>query len=146
MLRSIVLGFILLLVLSSSVMAGFGSGYYSPTGSGTVIGAVQVEGEGVYNLVVTLEFLRRPQDTKTYKSDAYEQLIGFISIKWRKIALDKILEVGPISVSDLASLKKTIEADLEEMVEVEKKKFSLGKDIEVIYTLSNFLLLEPRDD
>ena len=135
------------LLMSSGAIAGFGSGsgYYPISGSNSVVAPVWVESEGLFNLVVSLDFLGRPEDTKLYKSDSYTQLIGHLSVKWRSIALDKILAVSTIETGGLADLKKEIESAVDKLVKDESAKLMGDQKVEVVYSLTHFMLLEPRN-
>jgi len=138
---------LVLLIMSSSALAGFGSGsdYYPRSGSNSVVASVWVEGEGIFNLVVSLDFLGRPADSKVYGSDSYRQLIGHLSVKWRSIALDKILAVSAIEMGGLADLKKEIESAVDILVKDEVAKLMGDQKVEVIYSLTQIMLLEPRN-
>jgi len=112
---------------------------------GTIIGAVEIEGKGIYNLVISANFLRRPQDKKIFKSDEYERLIDRLSVEWRGVALQRILETKALKITDLASLKKAIESDIEKLKSDLKNKLLPDQNAEVVCSISNFFLLEPID-
>lgn len=59
--RTILVATLAILLLSANAMADFGSAYAVPPGSSSVVAPVWVEGEGPLNLVVSLEFLTRPE-------------------------------------------------------------------------------------
>ena len=145
--RTIFATTLVFLLMSSGAVAGFGSGsdYYAISGSNSVAAPVWVEGEGLFNLVVSLDFLGRPEDTKLYKSDSYSQLINHLSVKWRSIALDKILAVSTIEKGGLADLKKEIESAVDKLVKDESAKLMGDQKVEVVYSLTHFVLLEPRN-
>ena len=147
MVRKSILVVAVIFLLSSNALAGLGSLYSSQYSheQGTVIGAVEIEGKGIYNLIVSAYFLRRPQDKKVFKSDAYEKFIDRLMVEWRGVALQKVLEAKTLKISDLASLKKVIETDLEKLATELKNKLLPGQDVEVVYSISNFFLLEPID-
>jgi hypothetical protein len=50
------------------------------------------------------------------------------------------------SINDLAGLKGNIEAEIAKLADQLKKKYSLNKDVEVVFSLSNFFLLEPKNN
>ena len=87
----------------------------------------------------------KPQEKKIYKSDEYKQLIDRLQVEWRGIALQKALESKELKISDLIKLKNSIETEIEALAEQLNKKLVPGKDIEVVFSLSDFYLLEPRD-
>ena len=145
--RTVLATTLVVVLMASNAIAGYGSGsdYYPRSGSSSVVAPVWVEDEGLFNLVVSLEFLDRPADTKLYKSDPYTQLIGHLSIKWRSIALDRILAVSTIEKGGLADLKQEIELAVDKLVKDEAAKLMGGQKVEVVYSLTHFMLLEPRN-
>ncbi len=145
--KTFFLSTLVLVFMSSSAIAGFGSksDYYPRAGSNSVVASVQVEGEGIFNLVVSLEFLGRPGPAKLYGSDSYGQLISHLSVKWRSIALDKILAANTIQMGGLSDLKKEIESAVDILVKDKIAKLMGGKKVEVIYSLTHFMLIEPRN-
>ncbi|KPJ95216.1 MAG: hypothetical protein AMJ53_03270 [Gammaproteobacteria bacterium SG8_11] len=139
---------IFLLLVSHSALAGISSGFYSShyaAGEGSVIAAVEIKDRGIYNLIVSIQFLRKPKDSKIYKSDEYEQLIDRLVVESRGIALQKILESKELSLTDFAGLKNNIETDIKKLVAEMKDKYLPGGEVEVVFSVSNFFLLEPRD-
>ena len=146
MVKKISIALFALLLLSSNAFAGF---YSSSPGysreSGTVVAAVEINDKGLYNLVVTIQFLRKPQDTKVYKSDEYEKLVDRLLVESRGIILQRILELRNLSVSDFAALKKSIESDIGNLATQLKKKIISEQETEVVFSLSDFFLLEPTD-
>ena len=144
MVRKLIVAFVLLILCSSTAVAGFYSSGYSRE-AGTVIAAVQIKDKGIYNLVVTLQFLRKPQKSKIYKSDAYEKLIDNLLIRSRGIALQKILDRKELVLNDFAGLKKGIETDIGKLATELKTKILPDQDIEVVFSVSDFFLLEPTD-
>lgn len=145
--KTIITTALLLVFVSSSAIAGFGSSsdYYPRSDSGNVVASVRVEGEGVFNLVVSLEFLNRPGNTKLYKSPSYQQLINHLSVKWQSIALDKILAASTVEMGGLSDLKMEIESAVDVLVANEITKQMGGKKVEVIYSITHIMLLEPRN-
>ena len=79
--------------------------------------------------MVTVQFLRKPQDSKIYKSDEYEKLVDRLLIESRGIALQKILERKELALSDFSELKKGIETDISKLTTELKKKFLPNQDI-----------------
>jgi hypothetical protein len=144
MVRKLVIASILLILFTSTATAGFYSSGYSRQ-EGTVIAAVQIKEKGLYNLVVTIDFLRKPQRGKIYKSDEYEKLVNKMLVKSRGIALQKILESQELALRDFAGLKKNIETDISNLAAKLKKSMLPNQDVEVVFSISDFYLLEPKD-
>ena len=148
MIRKFIFTICLILLFSSNVHAGSGSLYSSQYSydQGTIIAAVEIEDSGIYNLIVSAKFLRRPQDKKLFKSDEYESLIDRLSVEWRGVALQKILNKGTIKISDLASLRNDIETDLDKLIVELKNKLLTEEKAEVVYAITSFYLLEPKEN
>ena len=134
----------ILLFLASSSFAGFYSSQYD-TQSSSVVSAIQIKDKGIYNLVVSANFLRKPQDKKIYNSDEYDELMDRLSVEWRGIATQKILEAQELSVSELINLKNSIQSEIKALADQLKKQYVPDKNAEVVFSISNFFLLEPKD-
>ena len=145
MVRSSSLTLLLFLLLTSNALAGFSS-YSSPYSSDSVIAPIQIKDKGMYNLFISIQFLNEPYDKKIYKSDAYENLIRRLKVEWSGMALLQILKAKEQSLNDLVGLKGNIEAEIAKLVDQLKNKYSLEKNVEVVFSLSNFFLLEPKDN
>lgn len=143
MLKKLILSAFILLMFSSYSSAGFYSNYTKE--SGTVIAAIQLKDKGLYNLIVTIQFMRRPQESKIYKSDEYEQIVDHLLVESRGVALQRILERKDIALTDFADLKKVIETDIKKKIDEKKKKFIPDQNVEVVFAISDFYLLEPKD-
>lgn len=124
--------------------AGLYSSGYNREG-GTVIAAVQIKEKGIYNLIVNIQFLHRPQKGKIYSSDEYEKLIDRLLVESRGIALHKILENTELALGDLLELKNAIETGIEKLATQLKKKLLPDQDVEVVFAISDIYLLEPAD-
>lgn len=59
MIRTSCIMLILLLLLPLNTFAGFYSNQYSRE-SGTIVASVQIKDKGIYNLIITANFLKRP--------------------------------------------------------------------------------------
>jgi len=125
-------------------MASFSKFSYDPSSS--IVAAVKIENEGIYNLVTSIQFLRKPQDSKIFGTDEYEYLINQVALESQGIILQKILEAKSIKISDLASLKVSIEAAIQELIDKTKKKHNVAANTEVVFSIGNFFLLEPKSD
>lgn len=144
MIRTFLIGLILFFVLPSNSVAGFYSSQYTRE-SGTVVASVQIKDKGIYNLIISAKFLRRPQDKKIYKSDVYERFLDRLEVEWRGVALQKVLESKELSVSDLNDLKNSIQTEIVKLIEQLKGKLVPDQNVEVVFSLSDFFLLEPRE-
>jgi type II secretory pathway component PulF len=67
-------------------------------------------------------------------------------VEWSGVALLQVLKTKEQSINDLAELKGNIEAVIAELADQLKNKYSLNKDAEVVFSLSNFFLLEPKNN
>lgn len=139
---------ILIITSTSNAFADLTSGFYTARysgGEGSVIAAVEIKDKGMFNLIVSIQFLRKPKESKIYKSDEYEQLIDRLLIESRGIALQKILEAKELKLSDFAELKNNIETEIQKRVMDLKNRYLPDKDVEVVFSISNFFLLEPNN-
>jgi hypothetical protein len=89
--------------------------------------------------------LRKPHDKKIYKSDGYEDLMDRLLVEWRGIALQKILESKEIEVTDLKNLKTDIETEVKKLADRLKNKLLPRQEVEIVFSVSDFFLLEPKD-
>jgi hypothetical protein len=92
-----------------------------------------------------MHFLRKPQDSKIYKSDEYDKFVDRLLIESRGIALKKILDRKELAVSDFHDLEKDIETDIGKLASQLKKNLLPNQNIEVVFSISDFYLLEPHD-
>ncbi len=148
MFRTSTIVLILIVLFASNALAGLGSDIYSSRYSrdtGTVVAAVEIKNKGIFNLIISAQFLRKHQDKKIYKSDEYEQLLDRLQVEWRGIALQKVLESKELSLADFAGLKNTIEKEIKNLADQLKKKILPGQEVEVVFSISDFFLLEPND-
>jgi len=134
-----------ILLFTSNLFAGFGK-YNSPYRSDTVVAPIQIKDKGLYNLVVSIQFLSEPYDHKKYKTDEYESFIKRLSVEWGGVALHEILKVPEQNVSDLVELKKNIETEISKLADRLKTKYKIEKNVEVVFSLSNFFVLEPKEN
>ncbi len=143
MMRSLSIILLLVLLFATNALAGFSS-YNSPYSSDSVIAPIQIKDKGIYNLVISIQFLNEPYDQKIYKSEAYEKLIRRLKVEWSGIALYQILNAKEQSINDLVGLKGIIETEITKLADKLKDKYSLEKNVEVVFSLSNFFFLEPE--
>jgi len=136
---------LIILLVASNSYAGFSS-YDSPYSSDSVIAPIQIKDKGMYNLVISIQFLNEPYERKPYETDAYENFIRRLKVEWSGVALLQVLKAKEQSINDLALLKSKIEAEIAKLADSLKGKYSLDKKVEVVFSLSNFFLLEPNDN
>lgn len=143
MLKALIVFLTLLPFLASNSFAGFYSSSYDT--SGAVVAAVKIENKGIYNLITSIQFLRKPQDKKIFGTDEYEHMINQLSVEARGVVLQKILEAKAIKISDFAALKKSIEEEVLTLIEKTKKIHGVAPNTEVVFSIGTFYLLEPKE-
>ena len=143
MVRSFNMSLLIILLLASNAVAGFSS-YNNPYSTDSVVAPIQIKDKGIYNLVISIQFLNEPYDKKIYESDAYENFIRRLNIEWSGVALQQILISKEQNINDLVGLKGNIETEITKLADKLKNKYSLDKNVEVVFSLSNFYLLEPK--
>ena len=136
---------VFVVLFTSNAFAEGWSKYEAPYSKDNAIAPVQIKDKGIYNLVVSIQFLNTPYDEKTYKSDVYERFIKRLKVDWSSVAILQILKAKEMSITDLASLKGNIEAEITKLADQLKSKYSLDKNVEVVFSISNFFLLEPKE-
>ncbi|USF86390.1 hypothetical protein [Candidatus Endoriftia persephonae] len=137
---------LLMVLLSvSNAYAGFGS-YDNPYSTDSVIAPIQIKGEGLFNLVISIQFLNEPYEKKPYESDEYKKFIKRLNIEWSGVALSQALQAKEQNINDLDILKSNIEAEINKLANKLKSKYSLNSNVEVVFSLSRFYLLKPRDN
>ncbi|MCG8696626.1 MAG: hypothetical protein MI922_01120 [Bacteroidales bacterium] len=141
MLRSVLIIFSLLLLFSSPTYASI-SKYFSPTRSNSIIAPVEIEGKGLYSLVLSVQFLRKPFDKKPYTSDEYEQLMNRMQVEWGGVVMQKLLQANVLKIEDFASLQNDLNLELKKLSDKLKAKYSIKKDIEVVFSIYNIVLFE----
>lgn len=139
---------LIVLALSLSFTSNSYSGYFSSSydTSDSIIAAVQIEGKGIYNLITSIKFLSKPQENKLFESNEYQNFIRHVSIESQGLILQKILEAKSLKVSDFAALKNSIEVEVRNLIEKTKKKHGVAQNAEVVFSIGNFFLLEPREN
>lgn len=145
MLRAFLIIATLFLFAASTSSAGYSS-YNSYNTSGSIVAAVELENIGIYNLVTSVQFLRKPQGSKIFGTDEYEYMINQLSVEVRGVVLQKILETKATKVTDFAVLKTNIEEQIKKLIESTKKKHGIAADTEVVFSLGNFYLLDPKGE
>lgn len=128
---------------ANEAIAGFS--YDNPYSYDSVITPVYIENVGIYNLVIAVQFLSEPYETKVYKSDEYKVFIRRLSVEWSGLAIERVLISELQDISDLNKLKMSIESKINERALLLRKKYSLSKDVEVVYSISKFYILSPQN-
>jgi len=128
----------------SNVHAGFGS-YDNPYSTDSVVAPVQIKDKGLFNLVISIQFLTEPYEKKPYESDEYKNFIKRLNVEWSGVALSQVLQAKEQNINDLNALKTNIEAEINKLANRLKSKYQLNNNVEVVFSLSRFYLLEPRD-
>ena len=145
MVRAFIIAFFIFVSSASSSFAGFSS-YKNPYNNDSVIAPVQIKDNGLYNLVISIQFLNEPYERKPYESDEYKKFIRRLSVEWSGVALLKVLQAQEQSLNDLATLKSIIEKEVEILADKLKPKYSLDRKTEVVFALSNFFLIKPENN
>lgn len=135
---------VICLVLTASISSA--GGYYNnPYRSDNVVAPLKLKDEGLYNLVISIQFLNEPYDKKPYKTDGYKKFIQRMMVEWSNAALNATLNSQVSELNHLPKLKSEIESKINELANSLKVKYSLNQDVEVVFTLSNFYLVHPKD-
>ena len=135
---------LLVFILSPATVAGFSS-YSNPYSSDSVIAPIKIKNKGIYNLVISIQFLNEPYEKKPYESDAYQKFINRLKIEWSGVTLLQVLKSDEQSLNDLAALKGKIELEIAKLIEKLKPKYLFHNDIEVVFSLYNFFLIKPQN-
>ena len=143
MTKNIIFTVLITLFTYSNAFAGFS---YSNYDSGTsAIASVEIQGKGIYNLVVSVQFAFKPYDKREYTSDAYEELIKRLKIEWRSSSLDKILESNKYKVTDLKKLKSSLDNEIKNLIKTTKIKYGVKQNTEVVYSITGLYLIQTKD-
>jgi len=143
MYKYVALSIFLLVFGVSSASAGYFKSSIDSRGAASA--AVEIEGNGIYNLIVSVQFLKQPYDKKEYDNDNYEELINRLTVEWRGLALNKVLESNNYKISDLAALKKQVESEIQSLINSSKSKHGVNQKTEVIYSITSFVLVSTTD-
>jgi hypothetical protein len=131
-------------LFASNALAGFSS-YSNPCSGDSIIAPIQIKDKGLYNLVIEIQFLNEPYEKKIYESDEYKKFIERLKVEWSGIALLEVLKSKEQNINGLVDLKEKIEMEIKKLAEQLKTKYSLDEKVEVVFSLSNFFLLEPKN-
>ena len=144
MIRTATISALIVILFASNAFSSF-SKYDYPYESDSVIAPIQIKDQGIYNIVISIQFLNQPYDSKIYKSDSYESFMRRLKVEWSRVALLHVLQAKEQSINDLANLKSIIEAEVTKLAEQLKQKYSLPKDTEVVFGLTHFFIVEPKN-
>ncbi len=133
----------ILLLLSTTTYGGFSS-YSGYNNQGSVMAAVEIEGKGIYNLVISVQFLSQPFDKKPYSSDAYEELLKRLSVEWKGVVLKEVLINNLYKVTDLGALKEKVKSAIQKQINSAKNKYGIDKDAEVVFSVGSFYLVDTK--
>jgi hypothetical protein len=133
----------IVILFTSNAFAGFGS-YDRVYDSDSIVAPIQIKEKGIYNLVVSIQFLNEPYEQKVYESDEYENLLKRLKVEWSGVAIQRILKAKEQSINDLAVLKSNIEAEIRKLADQLKTKYSVKEDVEIVFSISSFFILEPK--
>jgi hypothetical protein len=131
--------FLLTLILSPLSHAGLSS-YSSSPSNGGVIAPILIDDQGMYNLAISVEFMREPYDRGQYDSDEYRSLILRLSTQWKGVAVQKVLDSPSIPLSSLTQLKRSVERSIDELIKNSRAKYGIKKSVEVVYAINGFYL------
>lgn len=138
-LRAILLATVFL--ASTPSLAGFSS-YESFSSNGGVVAPIVINEQGLFNLVVSVQFVREPYEKGSYESDEYHAFISRLSVEWQGLAIQKILDTPSIDPAGLSKLKESIESVINKLIEDTKSKYGIKDSTEVVYSVDKFYLIE----
>jgi hypothetical protein len=72
-------------------------------------------------------------------------LLKRLQIEWSGVTLFQVLKTKEIGIEELVGLKTEIESEIKKLADELKNKYSLEKNVEIVFSLSNFYLLEPKN-
>ena len=129
-------------VLLVTAQFAYGGSFYSaPSSGGSIATSVSIEDKGIYNLVVSVQFLNEPFDKAPYTSEDYEEMINRLNVMWRGVVLKRVLGQSNYKVSDLAGLRQKIDEDIFKLVGEARKKHGVKASAEVVYSIGSFYLV-----
>ena len=138
---------VLVLILISLIPSAFAGGFYSsPSNRGHIATSVSIENKGIFNLVVSIEFLKEPLDKAPFTSDNYEEMMKRLNVEWSGVVSKRILTSNNYKMSDLAVLKENIEKDLAELITKSKKKHKVDSNAEVVFSIGSFYLVNLNNE
>jgi len=110
----------------------------------TVKTAVQIKDKGIYNLVVTVQFLRKIEyGSSSLKSDDYNKMVERLLVESRELIMNKILERNELALSDFHELESGIKSAIGKRADELIMQLFPNKKIKVVFSISEFYLLEP---
>tara|TARA_B100001063_G_C16361006_1_gene355993 strand:+ start:236 stop:517 length:282 start_codon:yes stop_codon:yes gene_type:complete len=88
-----------------------------------------------------VQFLTEPFDKTPFTSNKYEEMIQRLNVEWRGEVLKTVLESSEYKVSDLSALKNKIDGNIAKLIAGAKKKHGVKPDVEVVYSIGSFYLV-----
>jgi hypothetical protein len=143
MLKIKLISLLVLLLAATSSYAGFS--YKSYDSGSSMIAAVEIDGKGIYNLVISVKFSNEPYDKKPYTTDAYAEFIRRLSTEWRGAALQTVLKNNKYKLSDLSTIEANVNLTIQELIKSSKKKHGIKANVEVVYSVSSIYLVDTSD-
>ncbi|PIE88811.1 MAG: hypothetical protein CR997_14445 [Acidobacteria bacterium] len=134
---------ILLFLTSKNCLAGFSS-YKESYATDTAVASVYIKDQGIFNLVIKIQFLHEPYDKKPYTTDAYKNYINRLSVEWSEIATQNILSSNISNIKDIEKLRNDIKTGIGKRAELLKGSYSLTKKDEFIYSITGIYLVKPE--
>ncbi len=141
--RKILITFILFCFTATNCLAGFSS-YQESFTTDTAVAPVFISDQGVFNLVVRIQFLHELYDKKPYTTNNYKKYIDRLSVEWSDIATQHILSGNIRAISEIEKLKSSIQAAIEKRAESLKSHYALQQEDEVVYAITGFYLSKPE--
>jgi len=123
-----------------------GSYYSSGSLGGAITASVSIEDKGIYNLVISVEFLSEPFDKAPFTSDNYEEMLKRLNVEWRGVVLKQVLQSSNYKMSDLALLKQQIDHELDKLIVQAKTKHRIKPNTEVVYAIGSFYLVNLNNE
>lgn len=135
---------LLLFTLLFSAQSFAGLGYKSLTTNSGIAAPIEIQDNGIYNLVINVEFLREPYDTKSYTHNDYAKLIQRLNVEWTAIAIETVLAKPNYKIADLAALKNELQQKLNQLIGKTKPKYNVEETTEVVYSIDSFYIIKPE--
>ncbi|WP_028578721.1 hypothetical protein [Desulfogranum japonicum] len=118
----------------------------SPISRDSVTAPVVIQNQGLYNLVIGIQFLDAPSGAMVYHSEEYEDLMQRLKVEWAGLASGMVLQSKEHSISDLAALKNKMEKAIQALAENLKPQYGLDANVDVVFSLTDFFLLDPHEE
>lgn len=137
----------LFVAMLAAMPASAGEFFSSHRGGGSsqevAVGSVEIKGRGVVNLVAVLEFVRPPNDPKTYKSDAYSDFLNRVEVGAKAVVLKVLLEKPSIELAEIKTIRENMDKALSEYLELEIQKAFPAEKLNVAYGITMLYVSDP---